>query len=132
MEHEEGSCKQNNTDEIEPQDMGTETLIGGVSPKSTFGHTCKPKSSSESQPELLRALWMKSAAQEMDFRKDLGPHMFASKDEPGYASDASGNSSNMWPNFPSQDKAPSEMKFGPLYDYGTVPPHTDSGKKPST
>lgn len=111
--------------------MATETVMGSVLPKSTLAHTCKPESHSESQPEFLGALWMKSTAQEMDFRKALGPHMDAPKDQPGHESNTSGNGSNMWPNFPSQDKASSEEKFGPLLDNETVPPDTCSEKKSS-
>ncbi|XP_031241223.1 zinc finger and SCAN domain-containing protein 22 [Mastomys coucha] len=131
VENEEASCKESNTDELEPPEMATETVMASVSPKSTLAHTYKPESSSESQPELLGALWMKSTAQEMDFRKALGPHMDAPKDQPGHESEASGNSSNMWPKFPSQDKASSEEKFGPLLDNETVPPDTYSEKKSS-
>ncbi|XP_040590202.1 zinc finger and SCAN domain-containing protein 22-like [Mesocricetus auratus] len=131
VEREEAGGKESGTDELQPPDMATEPRTGGVSPKSTAAHTCKPESRSESQSELLGALWMKSAAQGMNFRKDLEPHTDALKDQPGHESDASGNSSNTWSNLPSQDKASSAEKFGPLYDYGTVPPDIYSGKKPS-
>ena len=131
MEREEARCKQSNTDELEPPEMAAETIMGSVSPKSTLAHTCKPESSSESQPVLLGAFWMKSTAQEMGFRKALGPHVDAPKDQPGHESGASGNSSSMWPNFPSQDKASSEEKCGALLDNGTVHSDTYSEKKSS-
>ncbi|CAH7399918.1 zinc finger and SCAN domain-containing protein 22 [Phodopus roborovskii] len=128
-EHEEAVCKQSGTHELQPPDMATETLTA-VSPKSTIAHTCKPESSSESQPDFLGALWMKSGAQEMDFRKDLALlHMDALKDQPDHESEVSGNSSNVWANFPSQDKASSAEKFDPSYNYGTVPSDVYSGKK---
>uniref|UniRef100_A0A8C6RJ40 Zinc finger and SCAN domain containing 22 n=1 Tax=Nannospalax galili TaxID=1026970 RepID=A0A8C6RJ40_NANGA len=131
VEPEEAVCKQNSSEESQPPDMATKTLMGGVSPKSTSVDTCDPEGSSENQIDLLRPIWMKFTAQEMDFSKALGPHMDTSKDQPGHESVASGNSPNTWPNFTSQEKALSEEKFGPLDDCGTVPPDTYLKKKHS-
>nr|XP_012807812.2 zinc finger and SCAN domain-containing protein 22 [Jaculus jaculus]XP_044989358.1 zinc finger and SCAN domain-containing protein 22 [Jaculus jaculus]XP_044989359.1 zinc finger and SCAN domain-containing protein 22 [Jaculus jaculus] len=119
-EPKEAGCKQGSSEESGPQDVATEIFMGGGSPKSTFVSACEPEEGSESRGQLLGATWMRSAAQEMDFKRALGPHADALEDQADHASDASGSSSNVWPDFPCQEQASAEQKCGPSDSYGTV------------
>jgi uncharacterized Zn-finger protein len=126
----ETSCEQSNSEESELSDMATETLMGGVSPEPALPGPCEPEDSSERQAGLLLVIWTKSATQEVDFGKTPRPKKDTPAEQPVHECGASGNRSSMWPDFTSQENAPSEEKFSPLHGYGTVPPYTFSGKKP--
>ncbi|KAM9048209.1 zinc finger and SCAN domain-containing protein 22 [Megaptera novaeangliae] len=127
----EASCKQSNSDESEPSDRATETLVGGLSAGPTFGDAREPEGSSERQAGLSGKMWTESVTQEMDFRKTSGPHKGALTDQPGCEAGALGDSPNVWPDFTSQEKTPSREKVDPLDGYGTEPPGTYLGRKPS-
>ncbi|XP_008570417.1 PREDICTED: zinc finger and SCAN domain-containing protein 22 isoform X3 [Galeopterus variegatus] len=122
----EAGCKQSHSEESEPPNVAAETHMGGV---SAFINACEPKGSSERPAGLSGESWTKAVTQDMDFRKTSGPHKDAPTDQPGHESGAWEDSSNVWPNFTSQEKAASEEKFDVLDGYGTESPCTLSETK---
>ncbi|XP_010330662.3 zinc finger and SCAN domain-containing protein 22 [Saimiri boliviensis] len=125
----EASCKQSDLGESEPSNMVTETLTGGVPLRPTFVKACEPEVSSERRSGLSAEIWTKSITQHISFKKTSGPYKDAPTEQPGSEPAALRDSSSVWPNVTSQEKAPSEEKFDLVDAYGTEPPHTYSGKK---
>ncbi|XP_037674868.1 zinc finger and SCAN domain-containing protein 22 isoform X1 [Choloepus didactylus] len=127
----QASCKQDDSEGLEPPVTVTGTLVEDVSLGPPFGDAGEPKGSSERWAGLSEEAWTKSVVQETAFRKTSGPHKGALTDEPSHGCSASGTSPNMWPDWASQEKTPSEEKFDSLDGYGTEPPHTHSERKSS-
>ncbi|XP_053461513.1 zinc finger and SCAN domain-containing protein 22 [Nycticebus coucang] len=115
----EANCKESNSEESERSCMVSEILMG------------EHEGSSETQAGPSGETCTTSIAQEMDIRKVSGHYKDAPTDQLGCESGASGNSSNAWPSFSSQEKTPPGKKFDLLYGYGAEPPATDLGRKSS-
>ncbi|KAM9632036.1 zinc finger and SCAN domain-containing protein 22 isoform 1-T2 [Trichechus inunguis] len=118
----EASCNQSNSEESQSSDVVTKIFMGDVSLGPAFRDACEHEDSSERRAGLSGETWTKSVTQQMDFRKTSGPHKDASTDQPSCDYGVSRNSPNMWPNFASGEKAPSEEKFDSLDGYRTESP----------
>ncbi|XP_055992358.1 zinc finger and SCAN domain-containing protein 22 [Sorex fumeus] len=124
--------KQSDSEESEPSDRATETLVGGVCLGPAFGNSCKSEGSSERQVGVAGVIWTNSVAQEIDLGEtSVVLHKDTPPEQPCYESSALGNIPNVWTNFTSPDNTPPEEKFNPLEGYGTELPCLYSGRKSS-